>query len=94
MHVTKETTGFVLIYIIVCNNESIKLTVYGSSDINHCGVGDSRCNVIQGKQKNEKIYDTSFHICEEHYSSNHRLWNHREWVAESSGSWTEEKLTE
>lgn len=73
MHVTKETTGFLLIYIIVCNNESIELTVYGSSDINHCGVGDYWCNVIQGKK---------------------RLWNNREWVAESSWSWTEEKLTE
>lgn len=51
MHVTKETTGFVLIYIIVCNNESIELTVYSSSDINHCGVGDYRCNVTQGKKK-------------------------------------------
>lgn len=31
MHVTKETTGFVLIYIIVCNNESTELTADGSS---------------------------------------------------------------
>lgn len=55
MHVTKETTGFVLIYIIVCNNESIELTVYGSSDINHCGVGDYWCNVIQGQKKDFEI---------------------------------------
>lgn len=30
MQVTKETTGFVLIYTIVCNNESRKLTIYGA----------------------------------------------------------------